>query len=135
MMVEQVTCRLPVRVYYEDTDFSGNVYHGAYVRFCERGRTEWLRELGMSHSRLSDDGLVFAVHEMSIRFEAPAHIDDELLVVTAIAFVKGARIQLEQEIYCGDRMLVGAKVTIVVMNARGRAVRLPKELLALLERN
>lgn len=134
-MGEPTAHRLPVRVYYEDTDFSGNVYHGAYVRFCERGRTEWLRELGMSHSHLSKDGLVFAVREMNFSFEAPAHIDDELIVVTGLIAAKGARILLEQAIYCGEVLLVGAKVTIVVMNDRGRAVRLPKELHALLEQN
>src|SRR5690606_25476414 len=74
----------PVRVYYEDTDFSGNVYHAAYLKFFERGRTEFLREMGVHHSELARQGLAFAVRSMQIEFEAAAHIDDELLVETRV---------------------------------------------------
>jgi acyl-CoA thioester hydrolase len=67
---------LAVRVYYEDTDFSGNVYHASYLKFFERGRTEFLRDLGIHHSELAEQGIAFAVRSMQIEFEGAAHIDD-----------------------------------------------------------
>ena len=76
--------RFPVRVYYEDTDFSGNVYHAAYLHFFERGRTEFLRAEGIHHSELIGEGIAFAVRSMEIDFPRAAHIDDELVVDTAV---------------------------------------------------
>lgn len=132
-MSDQTAHRFPVRVYYEDTDFSSNVYHASYLKFFERGRTEWLREKGVHHSELVKDGLAFAVRHMEIDFEGAAHIDDELVVVTDIAKISGARIMLDQVIYYGEAVLTRAKVTIVVINSAGRATRMPKSLLALLQ--
>lgn len=125
--------QFPVRVYFEDTDFSGHVYHGSYVKFFERGRTEWLRTHNISHSDLAEQGLVFAVRQIKISFQAPAKIDDELLVKTDIEQVGGARIALDQKIYCGAKLLTSAKVVIVILNAKGRATRMPKDLLVALE--
>jgi len=116
----------PVRVYYEDTDFSGNVYHGAYVKFFERGRTEWLRDLGVHHFELAEQGLAFAVRHMEIAFIKPAHIDDALIVTTSVESLSGARIVLDQAIYRDEVQLASARVTIAVINAAGRATRLPK---------
>lgn len=118
----------PVRVYYEDTDFSGNVYHGAYVKFFERGRTEWLRALGVHHHELSAEGLAFAVRRMEIEFLQAAHIDDALTVRTAFSALEGARILLDQSIWLGDTQLAMAEVTIVVINSAGRATRLPVQM-------
>lgn len=132
-MSDQTAHQFPVRVYYEDTDFSTNVYHASYLKFFERGRTEWLREKGVHHFELAKDGLAFAVRHMEIDFEGAAHIDDELVVVTDVARITGARIVLDQVIYCGDAVLTRAKVTIVVINAAGKAARMPKSLLALLQ--
>lgn len=122
------TFHFPVRVYYEDTDFSGNVYHGSYVKFLERGRTEWLRSKGVHHFELAEQGLAFAVRHMEIDFERAAHIDDELVVTTDVVSASGARIVLDQTIMRDGELLARAKVTIAVINAAGRATRLPKAL-------
>ena len=81
--------RFDVRVYYEDTDFSGAVYHAAYLHFFERGRTEFLRAEGIHHSELTEDGIAFAVRSMEIDFQRAAHIDDLLVVDTAVAEIIG----------------------------------------------
>ena len=123
--------RLPVRVYYEDTDFSGNVYHAAYLHFFERGRTEFLRDLGVHHSELIHDGIAFAVRRMSIDFLAAAHIDDVLEVVTEVASATGARLNLVQSIHCGGTEITRAEVQVVAIRTSGGAARMPKALLAL----
>lgn len=115
-----------VRVYYEDTDFTGYVYHGSYVKFFERARTEWLRELGVHHSELKKDGLAFAVRHMEIDFLKSAHIDDLLVVSAKISHLGGARIILDQEIHCGEKKIASAKVSVAVIDGAGKATRLPK---------
>jgi acyl-CoA thioester hydrolase len=118
--------RFTVRVYYEDTDFSGNVYHAAYLKFLERGRTEFLRAHGVHHSGLAATGLAFAVRSMAIEFEAAAHIDDLLTVTTEVVSATGARLTLEQRVLRGEAVLVAAQLVVVAINREGRAVRLPK---------
>lgn len=124
--------RLPVRVYYEDTDFSGNVYHAAYLHFFERGRTEFLRDLGLHHSELIHDGIAFAVRRMSIDFLAAAHIDDQLEVTTEVASATAARLNLRQTITRGGSEIVRAEVQVVSIKVTGGAARMPKALLALI---
>src|SRR5581483_2632171 len=105
---------LPVRVYYEDTDFSGVVYHASYLRFMERGRTDYLRLLGADHRALFEQtekeapGFAFVVRAMQIDFLKPARMDDILAIVTAPEEVKGASITLHQQVRRGDEMLVEA---------------------------
>jgi acyl-CoA thioester hydrolase len=83
---------LLVRVYYEDTDFSGRVYHASYLRFLERGRTEWLRRGGFAHRELAEtSGVAFAVRSLQIEFLAPAAMDDLLRVETTVAATRGRR--------------------------------------------
>lgn len=118
--------RFPVRVYYEDTDFSGSVYHAAYLHFFERGRTEFLRALGVHHSELMRDGTAFAVRSMRIEFERPAHIDDELLVETRVESATGARLHLDQRIMRRGELVAHAKVLVVAIKTSGGAARLPK---------
>jgi acyl-CoA thioester hydrolase len=121
--------RIAVRVYYEDTDLSGCVYHAAYLKFLERGRTELLRGLGLHHSELLAEGVAFAVRTMAIEFEAPARIDDLLEVTTDVADVSGARLGLRQTVTRGPRVLVRAEVTVVAMRTGGGGpVRLPRAL-------
>jgi acyl-CoA thioester hydrolase len=122
--------RIAVRVYYEDTDFSGNVYHAAYLHFFERGRTEFLRDFGVHHSELAKIGLAFAVRSMSIEFEQAAHIDDLLTVTTKVAAASGARLQLDQVIERDGFVLTQARVLVVAITTGGKAARLPKSLLA-----
>ncbi|CAN5209411.1 tol-pal system-associated acyl-CoA thioesterase [soil metagenome] len=122
---------LPVRVYFEDTDFSGVVYHGGYIRFMERGRSDYLRLLGVGHDALARgeyaDGeqLAFAVTRIVADFRKPARIDEVIEVVTRAASVGGARIVLSQTIRRDDLLLVSAEVTVVMVNAAGQARRLP----------
>ena len=118
--------RFPVRIYYEDTDFSGNVYHAAYLKFFERGRTEFLRDLGVHHAELAKDGLAFAVRGMEIQFDGAAHIDDLLEVVTTVEATTGARLTLAQTILRDGVVLTRANVVVVAINTAGGATRMPK---------
>lgn len=120
--------RLDVRVYYEDTDFSGNVYHAAYLHFFERGRTELLRDLGVHHSELVREGLAFAVRRMEIAFRAAAHIDDLLTVETRVKLATGARLVLAQSILRAGEVITEAEVEVVAIRVGGGATRLPAEL-------
>jgi acyl-CoA thioester hydrolase len=123
---ERAPHRLPVRVYYEDTDFSGFVYHASYLRFLERGRTELLRDLAGDQSELHREarGLVFVVRRMSLDFIRPARMDDLLTILTRTRVLRGASMQLAQEVRRGDECLVAAEVTVACVRD-GRAVRLP----------
>lgn len=123
--------RLLQRVYYEDTDFSGLVYHARYLHFMERGRTDYLRCLGVEQGALvnvDEEGLVFVVHRMEIDFKAPARMDDVLTILTVTEKAGGAKMVLNQEIRRGEQLLVAAKVIIAVINAQGRPRRLPEAL-------
>ena len=122
------------RVYYEDTDFSGVVYHARYLHFLERGRTDYLRLLGVEQGSfiLEEDreGLVFVVHRMEIDFKAPARMDDILTILTSTEKAGGAKMILNQEIRRGEQVLIAARVIIAVINAAGRPRRLPEALAA-----
>ena len=123
--------RLVQRVYYEDTDFSGLVYHARYLHFLERGRTDYLRCLGVEQRELvsaDEEGLVFVVHRMEIDFKTPARMDDILTIVTRTEKAGGAKMVLSQEIRRGETPLIAAKVIIAVINAKGRPRRLPEAL-------
>ena len=120
----------PVRIYYEDTDFSGNVYHAAYLKFFERGRTEFLRDLGIHHSELAKQGIAFAVRSMEIDFLAAARIDDLLSVETKVAEVSGVRLLLDQTIIRDQTTLTTARVLVVSIKTSGGPARLPQELRA-----
>ena len=125
--------RLVQRVYYEDTDFSGLVYHARYLHFLERGRTDYLRCLGVEQSRLvsiDEEGLVFVVHRMEIDFKSPARMDDIVTVLTWTEKAGGAKLVLGQPILRGETLLIAARVTIAVINASGRPRRLPDGLSA-----
>ena len=121
----------PVRIYYEDTDFSGNVYHAAYLKFFERGRTEFLRDEGIHHSELAAQGLAFAVRSMDIAFDGAAHIDDLLDVTTEIAGVSGARLTLMQTILRDGVVLTRATVVVVAIKTSGGPARMPAAIRAL----
>jgi acyl-CoA thioester hydrolase len=127
---------LPVRIYFEDTDFSGVVYHGSYVRFMERARSDYLRLLGVAHDALDrgehGEPLAFAVHKLVVEYRRPARIDDVLEIETKAKSVGGARIVLSQIVRRGDEMLVNAEVTVVMINAEGQARRIPDPVRALL---
>lgn len=115
-----------LRVYYEDTDFSGFVYHASYLRFMERGRTEYLRSRGISNSSLfaEQDGLALVVSRMTLDYLRPAIMDDELTVVTTLEEARGATLRIAQQVRRGDAVLVEAKVLIAAVRG-GRIARLP----------
>lgn len=113
------------RVYFEDTDFSGLVYHARYLHFFERGRSDYMRLLGVLHSELAAADLVFAVKTMALDFKNPARIDDILTIATEPEVIGGARIRLRQAIRRGETLLVTAAVEVVLVNAGGKPQRLP----------
>lgn len=125
--------RLSVRVYYEDTDFSGVVYHANYLRYFERGRTELLRDLGVDQASLfaAEPPLGFAVARIEVDFRRPARMDDLLEVETRVAEVGGASLTMQQRLIRGGDVLVEAAVRVAAVS-RGRAARLPRDLAALL---
>jgi acyl-CoA thioester hydrolase len=124
---------MAVRVYYEDTDFTGIVYHASYLRFMERGRTNYLRLIGADHRSLFEatereaPGFGFVVRAMAIEFLKPARMDDVLAVTTEPAEVKGASMTLRQRVARGDDILVEANVRVAFVSG-GRARPIPKPL-------
>jgi acyl-CoA thioester hydrolase len=127
------THRLPVRVYYEDTDFSGLVYHASYLRFLERGRTDSLRAAGIDQSALhaEGEGIVFVVRRMTIDYLLPARMDDVVVVETRNAAVRGASLVIAQRILRGAEVLVTADVLVAAL-VGGRPARIPDGLRAAL---
>jgi acyl-CoA thioester hydrolase len=121
--------RFPVRVYFEDTDAAGIVYHASYLRFAERARTELLRSAGFSHSDLARrTGAAFAVRRCVIDYLRPARLDDELTVETTATDVGGASADLRQTVMRGSETLARLEVRIAFMAGDGRPRRLPHEL-------
>ncbi len=118
---------LPVRVYYEDTDLTGIVYHANYLRYMERGRTEMLRHAGVDHNvaMAAGDGF-WAVHSMNIIWHRPARLDDRLIVVTRVTKVRAAATELVQEVCRGAERLCSATVTAAFLSMDGRPQRQSK---------
>jgi acyl-CoA thioester hydrolase len=124
------TQRLCVRIYYEDTDFSGRVYHASYLRFFERGRTEWLRAFGMQHSLLGKSAdVTFAVTQLHVEFHAAGTIDDLLDVSTELDEIRGPLLIFHQTISRDDTKLATARVDVITLKGN-RPARPPREILA-----
>jgi acyl-CoA thioester hydrolase len=116
----------PVQVYYEDTDFSGLVYHANYLRFMERARSDMLKWLGVDQRAAFDAGEgTYAVAELSIKYHAPARFDDALHVITTVERVRGASISIHQRVMRGDEMLTSADVIAAFLSIEGRPKRQP----------
>ncbi|RFC63009.1 tol-pal system-associated acyl-CoA thioesterase [Fulvimarina endophytica] len=130
---------LDVRVYFEDTDFSGVVYHARYLHFLERGRSDFLRLKGIGHRELMSGErgapMAFAVRKMEIEFLRPARIDDVLQVATRTRQLGGARVLLDQTIMRGEELLVTASVKVAVISPEGKPMRMPAEVLSVLDPN
>lgn len=126
--------RLPIRVYYEDTDFSGYVYHSNYLKFCERARSDFLRVLGVDQNIMFANGGAFVVRRMICDFLRPAKFDDILMVETTPGEASGARFELKQRVLRGDDMLFTTDVLAVLIDGRGRPKRLTAELLMALDK-
>jgi acyl-CoA thioester hydrolase len=129
--------RLSVRVYYEDTDFSGLVYHASYLRFMERARTEMLRSLGLDQKALLEGAagapIFFVVRSMDVDFRKPATMDDLLTVETETIELGGASLTLDQRVLRDAELLVCARVRVVCVEG-GRARRMPPDVRSKFER-
>lgn len=124
-----MTHSFPLRVYYEDTDLAGIVYYANYLKFIERGRSEWVRSLGVDQGQLRRaKGIVFAVRRIEADYLRPARFDDELTVLTRPAAATGARILLEQEVLRAGERLFAAQVTLVCLTEGGAPARVPADI-------
>jgi acyl-CoA thioester hydrolase len=123
--------QLSIRVYYEDTDLAGIVYYANYLKFIERGRSEWIASLGIDQMDLrARDGVVFAVRRVEADYLRPAHFGDDLVVETRLASIGGARIVLDQAVLRGGERIFQAEVTLVCLSDDGHAHRVPQEVRA-----
>ncbi len=133
IIMEAMVHRFALRVYYEDTDLAGIVYYANYLKFIERGRSEWLRDLGIDQMRIkADTGVVFAVRRLEADYLRPAQFGDDLLVETVLAELGGSRIALAQQVLRDGVVLFDAKVLLACIGPRGPA-RLPLDLRARLQ--
>lgn len=126
---------MKVLVHYEDTDFSGFVYHANYLKFAERGRSNFLKLAGVTHTQLlaHDPQLAFVVGHMDMDFMTPGRVEDELLVETVFTQLRGARLVAEQRVSRDGETLWQAHVLAAVVDLQGRPKRMPKEVAALLQ--
>jgi len=115
--------QLPVRIYYEDTDFSGIVYHANYLRYLERGRSDFFRLVGISHTELADQDTAFAIIRMELDFRRSARVDDALVVRTTYDRVEGVRLYVTQRITRGEELVLEAKAVAVCISLSGRPRR------------
>jgi len=121
------TFSLPVRIYFEDTDSSGVVYHSNYLKFMERARTEWLRSIGIDQRHLKQDNhIMFVVHRIDIQFKLPARFNDDLIVKSELRDIGSSKIEFRQMIYRNDEMLIDASVDIACIDSeKFKPVRIP----------
>jgi len=119
---------LPISIYYEDTDLSGVVYHANYLRYMERGRTEFFRLAGISKmdGLEEDEPTAWAIRSVTIDYHRPARLDDNVTVHTILTGLSGARMRATQQVMCGDVLLVRARIEACITTLTGKARRLPK---------
>ena len=117
----------PVRVYFEDTDAGGIVYHANYLKYMERARTEMLRCLDFSHEKLmAENETMFVARRCELEYRAPARLDDALTVKTTLCEFGKVRLHLDQDIYLGDQLITIGKIELVSTDLAGKPKRLPK---------
>ncbi len=123
-----------LRIYYEDTDAAGVVYHSNYLKFMERARTEWLRALGVEQGQLlAETGVVFVIRQAKLTFRQPARYGDELNVISRLTGLRPMRMNFVQQIVC-DRLLVEGEIEVVSVNAMTfKPVKIPERIQQLLE--
>ena len=117
-----------IRVFYEDTDFSGYVYHANYLKYCERARSDYLRVIGVDQNAMFANGLAFVVRRMDCEFLRTCKFEDVLDVETRLLDMGGARFELAQLVKRGEEQLFAAKVTVAIIDGQGRPKRIPPEL-------
>ena len=125
--------QFPIRVYYEDTDMGGIVYHANYLRYIERARSDWVRQLGNDQNAMRDGGLVWVVRRIEAEYLSTARFEDELIVESTVRKVTPARLVMDQVVTRAATPIFTAVVTAVCMNSKGQPVRLPAEIRALIE--
>ena len=127
--------RLPVRIYYEDTDFTGLVYHANYLRYFERGRSDYLRLAGVDHTALLNrpDPCAFVVTRVELDFRKPARVDDALTVRTTYDEIRGVRLIIRQRMQRGEELIAQAQVTAACITPDGRPRRPPADLVEILK--
>ena len=125
----------PIRIYYEDTDSGGVVYHSNYLKFMERARTEWLRDFEIDQKALKDNlNLMFVVHEIDIKFTSPAVFNDEIEVQTKLEKLGSVKIELEQKIFRSSELLIESRVVVASVNSMSmKPMRIPNEIKLLME--
>lgn len=122
------------RVYYEDTDAGGIMYHANFIKFCERGRTEFLRHIGFENQKLAEDpGILFVVRQLNAEYLLPGRLDDLLTVKTAIKTLNNSSFIMKQSIFRHDSMLFTMDITLVCINLQARPVRVPEMIRPALE--
>ena len=127
---------LGLRVYYQDTDAGGVVFHAAYLNYFERARTEWLRDLGFGIGELARSGLLFIVREIQVKYHKPALLDDKLIVTTAIEHLGRAQFTLDQRVLRESELLVQGRVNLGCVGAQDlKPARVPPDIRAALERS
>ena len=121
------TFSLPIRIYFEDTDSGGVVYHSNYLKFMERARTEWLRSIGIDQRHLKQDNyIMFVVHRIDIQYKFPARFNDDLIVKSELKNIGSSKIEFRQMIYRNDEMLIDASVDIACIDSeKFKPVRIP----------
>jgi acyl-CoA thioester hydrolase len=118
---------LPVSIYYEDTDLSGFVYHANYLRYMERGRTEFFRMAGISRARLEDaEPTAWTLRRIAVEYHRPARLDDVITVRTRLLELTGARLIVNQKLFCGTTLLVEGRIEACVTTLTGKPRRVPK---------
>lgn len=125
----------PIRIYYEDTDSGGVVYHSNYLKFMERARTEWLRDFEIDQKALKNNlNLMFVVHEIDIKFTRPAVFNDEIVVQTNLEKMGSVKIELEQKIFRSSELLIESRVVVASVNSISmKPMRIPNEIKLLME--
>lgn len=118
---------LPISIYYEDTDLSGVVYHANYLRYMERGRTEFFRLAGVARARLADEEpTAWTIRRITVEYFRPARLDDQIAVHSVLTEVSGARLKARQRIRCGESLLVEGRIEACITTLTGKPRRLPK---------
>ena len=124
-----MTFRHPVRVYYQDTDAGGIVYHANYLKFAERGRTEFLRALGYDHHQVkAEHNLMLVVRHAEIDYRASGKLDDLLDIATEVSEFGNSSLTMRQIVRCNDAILAEMKIVVVAVSGIGKAARIPPQL-------
>ena len=125
---------IDIRVYYEDTDAGGIVFYANYLRFAERGRTEYLRDLGYENKSLMDkQGVIFVVRQIEADYLTPAYLDDMLRMETSVIELKNASFKMKQSLFRHNELIFSVDVILVCVDRAGKPVRLPDELRTAME--